>query len=162
MSVEAAERSPYRAALEAQDPAALAEACAPDVVFHSPITSQIRFEGRDELAELFRNVLEVYDDFRFVDEFGTGDTRTVNLHARIGRQELDEVQIVRLDDSGKVREITMFVRPLPGLTTLLAGIGPRLARQRSGWRALAVSAMSRPLAAMTRAGDKPGARLVKR
>jgi SnoaL-like domain len=153
--------SPYRAAIDAQDPEALAAACAPDLVFHSPITSTIRFEGPAEMAKLYRTVLEVYDEQHCVAEFGTDDTRLVHLHARIGRQELDEVQILRLNDEGQVREITMYVRPLPGLTGLGAALAPRLARRRSRWRATLLAAMLRPLATATRMGDKTGARLVR-
>jgi SnoaL-like domain len=156
------EATPYRAAIDARDPAALAEACTPDVVFNSPITSSVRFEGREELAELFRSVLEVYDDLRCMDELGNGDEmRVLHLRARIGPQELEEVQLLRLDGRGQVREIAMFVRPLPGLTALAAALGPRLARRHSRWRAVLVAALSRPLAAATRIGERTGARLVK-
>jgi hypothetical protein len=148
-------------AIEAKDPEALAAACAPDLVFHSPITSTIRFDGPAELANLYRTVLEVYDDQHCVAEYGSGDVRVVRLLARIGSQELDEVQILRLNEEGQVREITMYVRPLPGLTTLTAALAPRLARQRSRWGAALFAAMSRPMAAATRLADQRGARLVR-
>jgi SnoaL-like domain len=161
MSTSAVAVSPYRAALDARDPDRLADACARDVVFNSPITYRVRIEGAREFADLFRSVLEVYDEFECVDELGTGDTRTVQLRARVGRQELEEVPIVRFDDAGKVREVTMFVRPLPGLAALTAALAPRLARRRSRWRGLLMAVLSRPLAVMTRFGDKVGARLVQ-
>lgn len=152
--------SPYRAALDARDPDMLAAACTPDVVFNSPITSRVRIQGPGEFADLFRSVLEVYDEFRCVDELGTGDTRVVQLRARVGRQELEEVQIVRLDEAGRVREVTMFVRPLAGLAAVTAALAPRLAGRRSRWRGVLMAALSRPLAVMTRVGDRAGARLV--
>ena len=155
------EASPYRAAAAGRDPDAIAAACTEDVVFNSPITSSVQFRGREEFADLVRTVFDVYDDFRVVEEYDAGDVRVIRLRARVGSQELDEVQLLRLDESGKVREITMFVRPLPGLTTLTAALGPRLARKRARWRALVVAAMSRPLAFMTRAGDKTGTRLIR-
>ena len=161
MSPQTTEVSAYRAAIDAQDPEALAAACAPDLVFHSPITSTVQFEGRAEMANLYRTVLEVYDEQHCVAEYDSGDTRIVRLHARIGDQELDEVQILRLNDEGQVREITMYVRPLPGLTTLMAALAPRLARQRSRWRAGLLAAMLRPMATATRLGDKTGVRLVR-
>ncbi len=161
MTTSAVGPSPYRAAIDARDAAAVADACAPEVVFNSPITSTVRFEGREEFAELVRTVFEVYDDVRCVDEFESGDVRVVRLHARIGPQELDEVQLLRLDRHGRVREITMFARPLPALTTLTAALGPRLARRRSRLRGALLAVMTRPLAAMTRMGDRTGARLVK-
>jgi predicted SnoaL-like aldol condensation-catalyzing enzyme len=151
--------SPYRAAIDAHDPEALAAACAPDLVFHSPITSTIAFEGRDEMANLYRAVLEVYDEQHCVAEYESGDTLVVHLHARVGKQELDEVQILRLNGEGKVSEITMYVRPLPGLTALMAALAPKLAPSR--WRAGLLAGMSRPLATATRLGDKTGARLVR-
>ena len=156
-----AHRSAWAAALDARDPDALAGACAPDVVFHSPITTSVDFEGPEAVSDIFRSVLEVYDEFRLVGEHRDDATRVVHLHARIGRQELDEVQIVQLDDSGRAKEITMFVRPLPGLTTLTAGIGPLLARRRSRWRAALMAATTRPLAFLTRTGDRPLSRLAR-
>jgi SnoaL-like protein len=159
MSTDTTAISEYRAAIDAHDPEALAAACAPDLVFHSPITSTIQFEGRDEMLNLYRTVLEVYDEQHCVAEYESGNTLVVHLHARIGNQELDEVQILRMNEQGKVREITMYVRPLPGLTALMAALAPKLARSR--WRAGVLAAMSRPLATMTRLGDKTGARLVR-
>jgi hypothetical protein len=159
--VSATEVSAYRAAIDAQDPEALGASCAPNLVFHSPISSTIQFEGREEMVNLYRTVLEVYDEQHCLGEYGTGDTRIVHLYARIGDQELDEVQILRLNDEGQVREITMYVRPLPGLTRLAAALAPRLARQRSPWRAALLGPMLRPLAAATRLGDRTGARLVR-
>jgi hypothetical protein len=39
---------------------------------------------------------------------------------------------LRLNDAGKVREITVVGRPLSGLATFLTGIGARFARRRRG------------------------------
>jgi len=39
-----------RAAAERGDADAVADLLAPDVVFHSPLTSRVRFEGKDEVA----------------------------------------------------------------------------------------------------------------
>jgi SnoaL-like protein len=159
VSTSAPAVSPYRAAIDAHDPEALAAACSPDLVFHSPITSTIRFEGRAEVENLYRSVLEVYDEQHCVAEYASGDTLVVHLHARIGRQELDEVQILRLNDEGQVQDIRMYVRPLPGLTLLAATLAPRLAPSR--WKAWLLALMLRPLAIATRVGDRLGARLVR-
>jgi hypothetical protein len=57
--------------------------------------------------------------------------------------------------------MTMFFRPLPGLTALTARLTPRLAAQQGRARSLALAAMTRPVAALTRAGDALGVRLVQ-
>ena len=150
-------RSDYWLAVEAEDPKALAAACAPELVFHSPISNLARFQGQADIERLYRTVLEVYDEQHLVAEYRSGDTLVVQLMARIGSQELDEVQVMRLNDEGKVYDTTMYVRPLPGLTLLAAALAPKLAPSR--WRALLLTLMLRPLALMTRFGDRLGVRL---
>jgi hypothetical protein len=160
MSVAVAQVSPYRAAQEAKDSDALAAACSPDVVFNSPITKRTRFSGRDQVRELFRVVLDVYEEVEVLEELDCGhNIRVMRFRGRIGKQELDQVQLLRLDDDGRVWEITMYVRPLAALTALTAALGPVLARRHARWRGAAVAAMSRPLARMVAAGDGLGVRL---
>ena len=151
----------YRAAIDAHDPPALGAACTPDVVFRSPISNSAHFEGRAALESLYRTVHAVYDQRDCVAEHRDGDTVFLLFRARVGRQELDEVQVLRLNEEDLVREITMYVRPLPGLTRLTAALAPRLAAPHGRWRALLLAGMLRPLAFITRAGDRTGARLAK-
>jgi len=46
------------------------------------------------------------------------------------RGQLEEAQLLRLDSAGLIREITLFLRPLPALTGLVSTLGPALARQQ--------------------------------
>jgi len=57
---------------------------------------------------------------------------------------------MRVDRDGLITELTLFGRPLPGVTAVMAAIGPALLR-RQGRPAMAygVGAATRPLAAMT-------------
>ena len=50
-----------RAAGERGDANAVAELLAPDVVFHSPLTTRARFEGREEVAALHRDIFAVLE-----------------------------------------------------------------------------------------------------
>jgi SnoaL-like protein len=143
LGADAVTESRYSAAIEARDLVALAEACTPDVVFHSPMTSSAPFVGHDEVAELFSSVLDLYDELQCIEEFGTDERRVVHLRARIGRRELHEVQILHLDGWEQVREITAFARPSPGVTALAAGPGPRTGHRCQAWSRLAVA--RRPL-----------------
>jgi hypothetical protein len=85
----------------------------------------------------------------------------LRAEARVGGQELVKAVLVTLDDDGLVTELELFVRPLQGLTTLAAALGPRVARRRSRLRAAAVGALIRPLAFMTRRGERLGAGLAR-
>ena len=62
---------------------------------------------------------------------------------------------------GKIRELTAFFRPLPAAALALRLIAAGLVRRKSPARAMVVSSLTRPLAALTRAGDPVGARLVR-
>ena len=68
-----------RAAGESGDADAVAELLAPDVVFHSPITARIRFEGKEEVAALHRDIFAVLEDLDTTEPLALGDTRSFLL-----------------------------------------------------------------------------------
>lgn len=133
-----------------------AVACAsPDVVLISPLTDQFRFTGRDALCGLLDSAFTVIQDICFHDVVGGGDTYALFYSASVGSRDLEEAQLIRLDAGGLINEVTLFIRPLPALTALMAGLGPALARHdRRPTLARFLSAATAPLAAMTRFGDK--------
>jgi SnoaL-like domain len=150
----------FRRAFEARDMAALADALAPGVVLHSPITSSFRFEGRDEVAALLETVSEVLEDFHYLHEFGDGDVGALVFESRVRGQQLQGTDILQFDEQGRVSEIRVFVRPLAGLTAFARELAPRLARRRGRAPAFAVARMLGPVALGTRLGDLPASRLV--
>ena len=151
--------SPLRSAAEAGDLEGMVEACAPDVVLHSPITFKTKFRGHDEIRELFAAVLEVFEDIRYVEEHRVDDLWVVVVQARVAGQPLEEVQMLRVDDAGRVRDFRLYIRGAAALSALTAALGPRLARRRGRLRALLVAAATRPLAFITRVNDGLGVRL---
>jgi hypothetical protein len=68
---------------------------------------------------------------------------------------------LRFSPDGKIRELTVFFRPLPAATAALSLIAAGLGRRKSPVRAAVMSALTRPLAYLTRAGDGIGVRLVR-
>jgi len=145
----------WRAAGESGDAQAAARCLAEDVVVISPLTAQFRFRGRDQVTEMLVAALEVITGIRFHTAVGTGDTRALFYRARAGREEVEEAQLLRLDPAGLIHELTLFGRPLPALTAIMADIGPRLLR-RQGRPGLArfVGVATRPLAVITRLGER--------
>ena len=149
------DRHPLRVAMEARDLEGVAEALAPDVVLHSPITSSFRFVGRDEVTALLGIVRELLEDLHYFEDFGEGDTHLLAFRARVNGQRLEGTDVMRLDEQGRVRELRVFIRPLPGLTALTAALAPRLASKTGPARSATVAGMTRPLAAITRLADVP-------
>ena len=154
----AATTARLRAAVEAGDVDRLMQAFAPDVVLHSPLTDSLTFDGADAVRGLMPHVLAVVRDIRYTDDVGDEQTRALFYTARIAGVEVEEATRVRLTDDAKIVDITLWFRPLPGLTALMAALGPRLAETPG--RRSAVKAMTAPLAAMTRHGDRVAVKFV--
>jgi hypothetical protein len=105
-------------------------------------------------------VLDVYDDLRYTDELQSGDSWVLVGTARVADNELEMVDHMRLDEHGKIRELTVFFRPLPATAVAMRLIGTGLGRRQGRARAQLISLLTRPLGFMTRVGDRVGVRLV--
>lgn len=143
-----------RLAAECADADAVAELLAPDVVFHSPMTERIRFEGKDEVAALHRDIFAVLEGIATTEPLMRGDAGAFSFRARVGRVELEAMNLVRCDEQGRIVECTVFVRPLPGLAALFAALPPRVSRRRRGpLRSAVATSLARPLAFAVRTAD---------
>ena len=138
-------RHPFPAAIQARDHAALVETLAPNVVLHSAVTSA-PFEGRKTVADLYASVIASFEDVEVVDELSSGQTHAFYWRGHIDGRFVEGADRLRLDEDGKVREITVTGRPLSGLATFLTGIGAHFATQRRGPRVgRMLRATARPL-----------------
>ena len=124
-------------------------------MFISPLTGRFRFQGRDQVAPVLETAFEVFHDIEYHTEVGDGAVRALFLRARVGGEDVEEAELLRLDDTGRIRELTLFGRPLPGVTAIMANLGPPLLR-RQGRPGLArlIRVATAPLSAMTRMGDR--------
>lgn len=152
---------PLRAAMEARDLTAVVDAFAPDAVIRSPLTGRLTFTGHEEIGAIMQVVLDVFDDLRYTDELRTGDSGVLVASARIAGNDIEMVDHVRLDESGKIRELTVFFRPMPAIAVAMRLLGTGLGRRKSRVRAEVISLLTRPLGFMTRVGDRIGVRLVR-
>jgi SnoaL-like domain len=145
----------WRVATEQGDVAAATRCLAADVVVISPLNAVFKFTGRDQVQQLVESGFEVLSGVRFHTEVGDGPTRTLVFNADIGREPFEMAQLLRLNDAGLIHEMTLFGRPLPALTALMAGLAPRLLRRqgRPGLGRL-LGAATVPLAVLARLGEQ--------
>lgn len=115
----------FREVVESKDLAALEAILAEDVVLHSPVTFK-PFEGRPVVAHVLRTVFEVFGDFRYVAELDRDDLTTLVFKARVGEREVDGIDLLRTREDGLIDDITVFIRPLSGLSALRDEMGARL------------------------------------
>jgi hypothetical protein len=120
----------WKRAAETGDAALARTVLATEAVLVSPLTSQFRFEGGDVVEELLEDVFQVLTGIRFEDELVDGDRVALFATGRVGDRLLGEAQRLRLDEDGLIREITLYMRPIPAMTALLRGLGPLVARRQ--------------------------------
>jgi len=105
-------------AVESGDRDAVPGVLAEDVVFRSPVVFR-PYEGRDVVgAVLTEGAMNVFVDFRYTDRFESGDTAALIFEARVGDREVQGLDLLRFDGDGRVRELTVMVRPMSGLNAL--------------------------------------------
>jgi hypothetical protein len=122
--------TPMRVAFEARDHAGIVAALSDDVVLRSPIFD-VTFSGIDEASDLFASVLEVMWPVTYLAEI-PGDPHVLYFRAEIDGTEVEGCDLLRFDDQGKVKEITVFMRPFPGIAAFLGATAPTLGRRRGG------------------------------
>ncbi len=102
----------FRRAAETKDLDLLRETLAEDVVLHSPILFN-GFEGRDAAMFVLANVIEVFEDFRYLDEVHGENTVVLRFAAKVeGKFEIEGVDYLTLGADGQVTDLTVFLRPL--------------------------------------------------
>jgi hypothetical protein len=136
--------------MEARDPAAVRAALAPDVVLHSPILT-VPFRGQDEVGDLLEVIIEVLGPITYIAEL-PGDPHVLIFRTDVKGVELEGVDVLRLDEQGLVKEITVLLRPFPGVAAFVRATGSKLARRRRGpAQAALVAALTPPLSGLMRA-----------
>lgn len=115
----------FRRAAEAKDLSAGEDLFSPDVVFRSPVVYK-PYEGLEALGVLLRNIAEVLEDFRYLDQVETGDTAVLVFEARVGDKQLNGVDILGFDEEGRIAEMMVMVRPMSGLIAVAEEMGRRL------------------------------------
>jgi hypothetical protein len=149
--------TPIRAAFEAGDHDGIVAALSPEVVLHSPIFDK-PFTGIDEASDLFAVLLDVLSPIEYLDEI-PGDPHVLHFRAEIDGTELEGIDLIRFDEQGRVKEITVLFRPFKGVAAFMSATGPMLGRRRGGaGRAALLRVATAPLTFLMRrtAASGPG------
>jgi hypothetical protein len=116
----------FREAVESGDADALVATLAEDVVFKSPVVFK-PYQGRAAVGGLLRAVATVFRDFRYVDELRSDGRTALVFAARVGDRDVEGIDLLELDADGRVKHLTVFVRPLSGAQALAAAVQTALA-----------------------------------
>jgi hypothetical protein len=157
----AADVHPFRAVWETRDLEAWTGALASDVVAYSPMLTT-PFEGVDTVVELYGVLFEVLDEFEITHEFIDRGSSAFFWRANLGARRIRGVDLLQVDQRGKIVEISVWIRPLVDIAAFGSAVGPRLARKRGPVRALLARVVGAPLGMIMTLVDVVAPRLVLR
>ena len=120
------DRTLFRRGVESKDVVVMMEAFADGAVLHSPITFK-PFECKEAIARLLGILMQVFQDFRYTDELTAEDgTKALIFRTRVGDRDVEGLDLIRFDDSGRIRDFTVMVRPRSAVEALLREVSSRL------------------------------------
>jgi hypothetical protein len=136
------------------DPVAMIALFSSDIIVRSPITQRIRFEGIEQATDLFHRVFKHISDIRFYKVIGAGsDEQVIFWRGRVGNVYLEEANLLKMNAEGQIAEMTVFMRAVPGLLALAAGLAPSLARSKGLWRGIFVGVQLKLILVIYRAAE---------
>ncbi|MFJ9415188.1 nuclear transport factor 2 family protein [Streptomyces sp. NPDC101227] len=127
----------FRAAVETRQLDVLEGLFTEDIRFYSPVKFT-PFEGRSMVLGLFGVLLRTFEDFRYVGELagraetaagpeaGAADSVILIFRATVNGKEIHGIDLLQFDESGRIKEFTVMVRPQSAVHALseavLAGL----------------------------------------
>jgi hypothetical protein len=117
----------FRAAVEAGDFAALADLLADDVVFRSPVAFT-PYVGKPVVAAILRGVGRVFTDFRYVRELDGDHASALVFETVVDGVSVHGIDLIELDDTGRIAELTVMVRPLSAANALATAMSAQFAQ----------------------------------
>ncbi|MET9584075.1 nuclear transport factor 2 family protein [Streptomyces sp. NPDC006539] len=131
--METAER--FRTVVEKRELAALEDLFTEDIRLYSPVKFT-PFEGKPMVLGLFGVLLRTFEDFRYIGHFeGAAETSTdgeeapsaiLLFRATVHGKEIHGIDLLQFDETGRIKEFTVMVRPQSAVHTLgeavLAGL----------------------------------------
>ena len=116
---------PFRVAVDNRDLDAVMALMDPAVRLHSPVAFR-PFVGQGQVREVLSNVLQVLEDFHYVDELAGEDTHALVFRAHIGSTQVEGLDHLRHGASGLVTDLTVMVRPLSAAIALAEQMSARV------------------------------------
>ncbi|MEK8141992.1 nuclear transport factor 2 family protein [Streptomyces sp. M10(2022)] len=128
-TAETAQR--FRSAVEKRDLAPLGALFAEDVRLLSPVKFT-PFEGRPMVLGLFGVLLRTFEDFRYIGHFDgeaetSGDgieapSEILLFKASVNGKEIHGIDLLQFDEAGRIKELTVMVRPQSAVQALGAAV----------------------------------------
>lgn len=101
---------------------------APTATFRSPAVYK-PYQGAPAMCLILNTVMTVFRDFAYHRSFvgGSGLDVVLEFSAKVGDRDLKGIDMIRFDETGKIVEFEVMIRPMSGLQALAEEMGRKLA-----------------------------------
>ncbi len=108
-------------------PGGLGDLLADDVVFYSPVVHTPQ-RGRPVTTQYLEAAAQTLagGDFRYTKEVLSGDIAVLEFETSVEGRYVNGVDIIRCDDTGRIVEFRVMMRPLQGIQAVHEQMGRRL------------------------------------
>jgi hypothetical protein len=122
--------------VKTRDLARLPSIVAEDAVFRSPMAFK-PYAGAAAVSLILNTVMQVFADFTYHRELASADGLSVVLEfsAKVGDKSLKGIDLIRFDESGRIVDFEVMIRPFNALSALGAEMGARLAAYLPAYKA---------------------------
>lgn len=111
--------------IETQNVKILDELLSDEVQFHSPFVWKPK-DGKQITTLILKTVTTVFEEFRYVREILDGENWALEFEAKIGELNLRGVDLIKLNENGKIIDFEVMIRPANALQALGMEMGKRL------------------------------------
>lgn len=112
--------------VETRNAEILHEILAENVQFHSPFVWKPK-DGKAITTQILMTVTQVFQNFRYVREIGEANNFCLEFEATVGDLTLRGVDLIQLNEAGKIIDFEVMIRPANALQILGMEMGKRLA-----------------------------------
>jgi len=110
-----------------RDFAALHDVLSPNVSMGAP-PYWSRIEGHDVVHHLLTLVLQTISGFTYYREWSKQGELALEFKGRVGKLELQGIDLISLDSSNRVEQLDVLMRPHDSISALRDIIAPQMAR----------------------------------
>ena len=118
----------WHEAVENKNMTILAEILTEDCIFRSPFLWKPK-HGRPLAVAILKAASQVFEDFAYHRQMTDGSSWTLEFSAHIGEIGLKGVDLICINEAGKITEVEVLVRPFKGLQALAEAMSNQLTKQ---------------------------------
>lgn len=86
-----------------------------------------RMQGREIAQHLLGIIIHTIEGFTYHREWQDGRELALEFTGRVGERELQGIDLITLDESGRVRNLDVLMRPVNGIIALREIVAPQMA-----------------------------------